>query len=31
MNAQDEIYQAIEDYRSGRLGMVSPRSTARIL
>jgi hypothetical protein len=23
MNTQDEIYQAIEDYRSGRMGSIS--------
>lgn len=26
MNTQDEIYQAIEDYRSGRMGAISPPS-----
>ncbi len=31
MNVQDEIYQPILGYRSRRLGMVSPRSTARTL
>ncbi|MPZ07446.1 MAG: hypothetical protein GEU26_13705 [Nitrososphaeraceae archaeon] len=24
MNTQDEIYKAIEDYRSGRLGAINP-------
>jgi redox-sensitive bicupin YhaK (pirin superfamily) len=24
MNTQDEIYEAIEDYRSGKMGVINP-------